>query len=139
MSFLPKPSTQHRGWYEIPGYNGYCANRKGEILTKKTGNATKGGNAGRYLKVAVYKDGAEIHSLQHVHDLVCRAFHGLPKEGQVVLHDDDDRWNNTPSNLMWGTQSDNIKATYTNGLRKPTTGPRGPAMETVDGPCYLDW
>ena len=122
MSHTPTPCPDHNGWYEIPGYQGYAANRQGEILTKKTGNHTKGGNAGRYLKVAVYKDGDKTHSLQHVHDLVCRAFHGLPENGQVVLHADDDRWNNTPGNLCWGTQSQNIKDTYARGVRMPTTG-----------------
>lgn len=124
MSFSPTPCDKHPGFYEIPGYRRYGANRKGEILFKDTGHVTAGGNAGRYLKVAVFRDGDSERTLQYVHDLICRAFRGKPKPGQVVLHADDDRRNNRPSNLAWGTQSSNIKATYDNGLRKPTTGPR---------------
>jgi hypothetical protein len=135
-----KKSTDYPGWVEIPGYSRYCANRKGEILTKKTGNHTLGGDAGRYLKVSVYKDGSDTPSLQHVHDLVCRAFHGEKRPSTVVLHGDDDRHNNTPGNLSWGSQSDNIKATYTNGLRQPTYGKRiGNETYSEEQPIYLYW
>lgn len=115
--FKPRPSSEHRGWYEIPGFQGCCANRKGEILTKKTGHVTKGGKAGRYLKVSAYRNGDDNASLYYVHDLVCRAFHGKPKKGEVVLHEDDDRANNKPTNLRWGTQSENVKSAWDNGLR----------------------
>lgn len=118
------PVSETPGWYPIPGYSGYLANKKGEILNKKTQNKTKGGNAGRYLKVSVYRDGDDVATLQYVHDLICRAFHGLPKEGQVVKHKNDKRWDNVPTNIEWGTQSSNIKETYSRGIRKPTYGPR---------------
>lgn len=139
MSFSPTPCKGYPEFYEIPGYRRYGANRKGEILFKDTDHVTLGGDAGRYLKIAIYRDGDKERTLQHVHDLICRAFHGPPKSGQVVLHDDDDRHNNRPSNLSWGTQSDNIKATYANGLRKPTTGPRV-SKESVDNvPPFINW
>lgn len=112
------------GWRLIPGFSQYAANPKGEILNLSTRYATKGGNAGRYLKVAVRRDGDTALTLQHVHDLVCRAFHGLPEPGQVVLHKNDRRWDNRSVNLEWGSQSQNIKDTYARGLRQPTYGPR---------------
>ena len=115
--FKPKESKDHSGWYEIPGYSKHLANRKGEIFTKKTENFTKGGRAGRYLKVSVYADGQDNATLCYVHDLVCRAFHGSPKKDQVVLHKDNDRNNNKASNLSWGSQSENIKQVYDDGLR----------------------
>lgn len=132
MSYVPVPCNEFVGWYEIPGYSGYCANRRGEILTKKTRYTTKGGRAGRYLKVSVYPDGSALPHLQYVHILVCRAFKGLPDQGMVVLHDDDDRFNNAPTNLNWGTQSTNILDTYRTGLRKPTYGPRRVSIEEYD-------
>lgn len=115
--YKPVPSAEYPGWYEIPGYSGYCANKLGHILTKKTRNFSKGGNAGRYLKVAAYRDGSPKSSLYYVHDLVCRAFHGIPNFKAVVLHLDNDRSNNTPNNLQWGTQSDNILQVYRDGLK----------------------
>lgn len=115
--YTPKESAEHKGWYEIPGFSSCCANRRGEILIKKTGHKTAGGNAGRYLKVNVLKDGETKSSLYHVHELVCRAFHGPPRKGQVVLHKNNNRWDNRPSQLRWGTQSENIKQVYDDGLR----------------------
>lgn len=120
-------------WKAVPGFSDCEANRRGEIRFKSTGHVTKGGNAGRYLKVNTRKDGAESNSLYHVHELVCRAFHGPPRKGQVVLHDNDDRWDNRPSNLCWGTQSKNITDAYKRGRRTPTTG------NEAYPPIWLDW
>lgn len=131
-NYTPKASKEHKGFYEIPGFSGCCANESGEILTKKTGNITKGGNAGRYLKVSAYRTGADKPSLVYVHDLVCRAFHGPPPKGMVVLHGDDDRFNNAPSNLSWGTQSQNITDVYKNGLR-------GKAGNEDINSIWIDW
>lgn len=110
-------STEYQGWFPIPGFEGYYANGKGQILNSRTGLETYGGRAGRYLKVSVYRTGADRPSLCYVHDLVCRAFHGLPQKGQVVLHLDDNRTNNKPTNLRWGSQSENVKSAWANGLR----------------------
>lgn len=117
-NYTPKVSKEFPGWYKIPGYAGFYANDKGMIKNGKTGLETKGGRAGRYLKVSVFNTGSATRSLRYVHDLVCRAFHGLPKKGQVVLHKDDNRDNNKPGNLSWGSQSDNVKSAWANGLRK---------------------
>ncbi len=136
MTFSPTPSQQFPGWFEIPGYSQYLANEKGFLFNKKTKYSTKGGNAGRYLKVSVYRDGDNVATLQHVHDLVCRAFHGLPEEGLVVKHKNDKRWDNRPTNLEWGTQSDNMKETYSRGIRKPTYGPRVSKEEHEEEASY---
>ena len=53
----------------------------------------------------VYKDG----KVRHVHELVCEAVHGPRPEGMEVLHLDDDPTNNNPTNLRWGTRSENMK------------------------------
>lgn len=115
--YTPIESREHRGWYEIPGYSGYLANQKGHILNKKTKHVSVGGKAGRYLKVSAYKDGLDKPSLYYVHDLICRAFHGPPQIKQVVLHKDNSRNNNTPRNLSWGSQSENILQVYRDGLK----------------------
>lgn len=114
-----RPCKERAGFYEITGYPGYAANRKGEILNKKTGHITKGGDAGRYLRVSVYKDGAKDATLEYVHDLVCTAFHGPRPAGLKVLHGNNQRFDNRSANLAWGTQSSNIEQTYKDGLRKP--------------------
>lgn len=117
VKYTPIESKEFPGWYEIPGYSGYLANRNGHILNKKTKNFSVGGRAGRYLKVSAYKDGLNKPSLYYVHDLVCRAFNGPPLDNQVVLHKDNTRHNNTPANLSWGSQSENILQVYKDGLK----------------------
>lgn len=103
-------------WKSIPGYSGYEASSQGEIRNKETGHVTKGGVSGSYRRVSVYQSKADKPELAYVHDLVCTAFHGKGKDGQVVLHCDDNKLNCVASNLKWGTQSENIKSAYDNGL-----------------------
>lgn len=50
-----------------------------------------------------------------VHDLVCRAFHGDPEEGQEVAHKDGTRTNNHVDNLRWASRSENIKDSIKHG------------------------
>lgn len=45
-----------------------------------------------------------------VHRMVCEAFNGPPKKGQVCMHLDEDSSNNKPWNLEWGTQKQNLNA-----------------------------
>jgi hypothetical protein len=47
--------------------------------------------------------------VRYVHEVVCEAFHGPRPEGMEVLHLDDDKTNYDPSNLRWGTSSENRK------------------------------
>ena len=115
--YQPKPCKEHSGWFEIPGYSKYAANRKGEVLNKKLGNSTQGGVSGRYRKIDVYPDNSDDSKLRYTHDLICRAFHGPPKKGQIVLHKDNDRLNILPGNLRWGTQKENIQGVWDDGLR----------------------
>lgn len=116
-TYTPKPNRRKRGWYEIPGYKQYLANGEGFIFNKKTGHETQGGVAGRYRKVSVYRDGKTKPELRYTHELICRAFKGPPKKGQVVLHDDNDRLNIRANNLKWSTQSKNIQDMWDDGLR----------------------
>ena len=47
--------------------------------------------------------------VRYVHQVVCETFHGPKPEGMEVLHLDDDKTNYDPSNLKWGTPSENRK------------------------------
>ena len=128
-TYKPPPMEGKKGWYEIPGFKQYAANRKGELFFKKTGRVTQGGVSDRYRRVSVYPDNASKPKLLYTHDLICRAFHGPPGKGQVVLHKDNDRLNVRPANLKWGTQSENIQDMWNDGLRATN--------ETY--PTSLDW
>lgn len=105
-------------WKKIPGYPDYSASDQGEIRNDNTKHVTKGGDAGEYLKVSVYAKGERKPKLKAVHDLICRTFKGPPKPGQIVLHKDDKKKNNKPSNLNWGSVSQNTQDAYDNGLIK---------------------
>lgn len=115
--FKPKVSSTNPDWYLIPGYEGYLANEDGYILNTKTGNSTLGGISDKYRRVSVYPTGAETPVLAYTHVLICTAFYGESTEGQVVLHIDNDRYNNAKKNLKWGTQSENVKQSYDDGNR----------------------
>ena len=46
-----------------------------------------------------------------VHRLVCEAFNGAaPEDANVCMHIDENSANNRPSNLLWGTQKENLNA-----------------------------
>lgn len=106
-------------WKEVPGYSAVMASSHGRIKFKATEHITEGGVAGAYRRVSVVvNQRTGERRLVYVHDLVCRAFHGKPQKGQVVLHGDDDKLNCEPDNLKWGYQSENIKSAHENGLIK---------------------
>lgn len=56
-----------------------------------------------------YLYGYKGHTFK-AHRLVCEAFNGPPKEGDVCMHLDEDSRNNRPQNLAWGTQKENLNA-----------------------------
>lgn len=103
-------------WVPIPGYSKYVASRTGKIKNLTTGRISKGGKAGRYLKVSVYPDGQSEPHLEYLHILICKAFHGPGKGGQIVKHKNNMRFDCRASNLEWSSQSENIQEAYDDGL-----------------------
>lgn len=118
-------------WLPIPGYDGYEAsntmqvrsvdheisyiNRWGSVTTrisKGKGKLSPGvSKKDGYLRLQLGK-GKRVT----LHRAICLAFHGLPpSEDSVVRHLDDDRSNNSPENLAWGSASDNMKDSRRNG------------------------
>lgn len=74
------------------------------------------GRAG-YLAVSLHGSGkrSKTHAL---HVIVCEAFHGARPEGMFALHGDDNKTNNVPDNLRWGTPRENVQDAITNGRLK---------------------
>jgi hypothetical protein len=93
----------------IDGYESYFATQCGNVISTK-------GKTVRKLKAFV--DGAgylavwlrtrgETHR-KKVHQLIATVFHGpKPNEHSVVRHLDNERLNNAPSNLRWGSRIEN--------------------------------
>lgn len=89
------------------GRNGSgTALRKGRVLTL----VVKGG---RYFCVTLAR--GEERKQYLVHDLVALAFHGPKPPGLEVRHLNDDKTNNTPSNLQYGTRQENEDDRQRNG------------------------
>ena len=65
-----------------------------------------------------------------IHRLVCEAFHGPAPEGQnIVMHIDDDPTNNTPENLKWATQKENLNAKQFIDYCKSRIGENSPTIK----------
>lgn len=79
---------------------------KGKVLRPRV---SKGG----YLVVWLYDDGNRRE--QPTSRLVCAAWHGPCPPGMECRHLDDDKSNNTPANLRWGTRSENAYDKVRNG------------------------
>lgn len=99
----------------IPDLPGYFAGEDGIVYSKRYRKGVDGGtrplksfkdSSGRYLIVCPRKNGKNITC--NVHRLIALAWHGTPPEGYVASHLDGDIYNNTPQNLIWETQRENL-------------------------------
>lgn len=104
---------------DIPGYEGkYKINESGVIINKK-GHVmrTAVSNSG-YLRTALEEKGSTHRKNESIHRLVAQTFIPNPDNLPVVMHKDNDPFNNHVSNLQWGTQSDNIKQAFDEGRKE---------------------
>lgn len=62
--------------------------------------------------------------------LVCEAFHGPPpRDRNICMHLDEDNCNNSPDNLKWGTQKENLNAPGFIKYCKGRTGKNSPIVK----------
>lgn len=103
-------------WRPIPGYEDlYEVSDKGRVRSLRSGTRiadkenrimkTKYDHNG-YLRVNLHKDGRQKSEL--VSRMVAKAFVPNPNGYPEVGHDDDNKLNNTPENLYWTTQQENL-------------------------------
>ena len=88
------------------------------------GKAFYGQDSGEGRMIFVYKN-----KTYKVHQLVCEAFNGPRKEGQVCMHLDENYKNNKPENLKWGTQKENLNAPGFIEYCKSRTGENNPLIK----------
>ena len=99
------PSGGERVYGGTPTRGSWCANTKRYILSYK----------GRNYKA---------------HRLICEAFHGpAPFPRAVVMHIDENSSNNTPENLKWGTQRENLNAPGFIAYCRARTGRNNPYIK----------
>lgn len=123
-------------WRNVPSVDGLLASSCGRLMvvpyyaTMPHGGARQYGgeptfgpwDGKRYLyilKKRTYK----------VHRLVCEAFHGPPKPGEVCMHLDENSRNNDPGNLAWGTQKENLNAPGFLEYCRSRTGHKNPFIK----------
>lgn len=98
-------------WKPIPGFPAHEASccgrvRKGTFVLKQHVSHSRNGKD--YKRITLSWDGKRKNEFAHT--LICLAFRGnKPFLGAVVMHKDDDGFNNRWLNLQWGTQSFNLK------------------------------
>jgi hypothetical protein len=92
----------------VPFAPGYFVSAEGVVYSEMRGKrrALRTSKAHGYQHVTVRIDG-EPRSMT-VHRIVCRTFHGEPRDGQQVRHLDGTRDNNRATNLAWGTLVENM-------------------------------
>lgn len=95
----------------------YRVTEAGEIWSNHSGQWKRlrpHPNPSGYLAVQLTVGG--ISKTYRVNRVVCEAFHGPPPfTGAMARHLDDDKSNNSQSNLAWGSGSDNAKDAVRNG------------------------
>ena len=97
---------------EASSYHGWSADNEGNVYWR--GELIPGWSyKGRvYVKT---NNQAKIKRAQ----IVCDAWHGpRPSDKHGALHKDDNKCNDAPANLYWGTDSDNRADAITNGIHK---------------------
>jgi len=107
-------------WRDIAGYEGrYQVSNIGRVKSlahvtiRRNGSklplkerVLKPVSSHGYLQVTLYNSGSKKKFL--VHRLVCEAFHENPKNKPCVNHIDENKANNTASNLEWCTYEENL-------------------------------
>jgi hypothetical protein len=108
----------------IPGFEGYFADKTGNIYSQWSNHGISLDKMHK-LKPAKYSNGYLFVNLRiakytyfstGVHRLVCLAFYGPPVDKNFTAsHIDGDRTNNKLENLIWESQSDNLKRKFLHG------------------------
>ena len=131
-------------WRTIPGWEGlYEVSEDGQVRSlERLISHPRGGvhrRRARVLKGATDRKGYRYYSLSRdgstrhygAHVLVAKAF--LDGDGSVVRHRDGNQMNNHPTNLAYGTYSDNTMDSVQHG-----THARAARRECVNGHPYTD-
>lgn len=108
-------------WVTIPGYYGYFANRKGDILGKRGKKLKKSINRYGYETVSMCKQGKNL--TKSVHRLVASCFiYNKDATKNQIDHINGVKHDNRAENLEWVTNSENQKRAIELGLVKHRKG-----------------
>ena len=143
-------------WKDIKGYEGlYQVSNMGRVKSLERTVTSKNGskqyrkerilkprpNGKGYLRVNLFKSSSETKDF-YIHRLVCEAFHENPENKPCVNHIDENKTNNTASNLEWCTYKENSNhgtrnARMAKGVAKALSKPVG--QYTREGELIKVW
>lgn len=94
----------------IPGYEGkYQINECGNVINKKGHLMRTAVSNSGYLRTSLELPGTTERKNESIHRLVAETFIPNPDNLPIVMHIDNDPFNNHISNLRWGTQQENVQ------------------------------
>lgn len=93
-------------WVVIPNTDLYGVSDHGRVFSAGSHKVLKPApNTWKHLSVVIVEQGRR--TTRTVHSLVAQAFVPNPDGHPLIRHINDDKSNNTPTNLAWGTPMDN--------------------------------
>jgi hypothetical protein len=116
------PIAETDGLYEVSSEGRVCKYKDDRRILLKVNFS------GPYGKVGLYPSGVSGLTRQ-VHRLVCEAFHGKPKDFEVVRHLNGNRYDNRAINLVWGTPEKNCQDSILHGTHKGINNGRSKLSE----------
>ena len=110
-------NTPDEVWEDIPKFSNYQVSTLGNVRNKKTNRIIKTFNNNGYLKCTLYQENKGHHL--RVHRLVAMTYCEKQEGKDFVNHKDENKHNNTPSNLEWVNNSENTLHYYsTHGTKR---------------------
>lgn len=109
------PVVGYEGLYDISSLGRVCSFHGRERGNGKRGGLLRPGLSNKHWSVVLYRDGCKDSF--PVHQLVARAFLGLPEEGQMVRHGRGGMLDNRLVNLSYGTSKENADDMVRDGVR----------------------
>jgi len=144
MSLKPV-QVEYEEWRDVPGLPDFMASSWGRVIKKPTLGKTRGVGKRVYTAQPTFGSVVSSHKgAKHkymstyykgvgnlkVHRVVCAAFHGpAPFPRAVVIHINEDAYDNRPSNLKWGTQKENLNAKGFLEYCRSRTGENSPTVK----------
>ena len=142
MTYLHTPEI----WKPVPSKPGLMASSWGRIkLPDRTAKLPNGGFREYHPKPTYGHTTKASKTARHqyksyftrffgnikVHKAICEAFHGpAPFPKAVVIHKDENAFNNVPENLKWGSQKENLNMPGFIEYCKTRTGENSPATKS---------
>lgn len=112
---ISPPALAGERWKRAPSFPGCWGSNLGRVASGGAANRAPRERKGTLIR-GYLKSRIAGRWVNHSH-VVADAFHGPRAAGQVVRHFNDDRLDDRPINLRYGTLSDNALDAYRNGSR----------------------